>query len=296
MLWQLDPPPQIATLKNSLIDLSLINRQDVMSSILHCADISGPGKTWDIHEMWTLSLMQEFFAQVNQLLCKVIIYVRITLESLAVNVVGQSYNSVRVEPKITKIIQSSRNTNRFWILNRNVRPDLKNDIWLQGDRERELELPISPLCDRHSTNIPESQVGFITYITTPAFAALGNTLDAILREKHEQEFLEASTPWVKNRRSSAVTQMTPIEESPAYHPLVNRTASKLVPNISSGENVANDSSYLYKPIERVWEKNFQDNLNRWKDRLKKKSDWFRAFACCNIVFCINIGIDNWKKF
>ena len=66
--------------------------------------------------------------------------------------------------------------------------------------------------------------------------------------------------------------MTPIEESPAYHPLVNRTASKLVPNISSGENVANDSSYLYKPIERVWEKNFQDNLNRWKDRLKKKSD------------------------
>ena len=56
---------QVATLKNSLIDLSLIDRQDVMNSILHCSDISGPGKMWNIHETWTLLLMQEFFAQVS---------------------------------------------------------------------------------------------------------------------------------------------------------------------------------------------------------------------------------------
>ena len=144
----------------------------------------------------------------------------------------------------------------------------------QGDKERELDLPISPLCDRNSTNIPESQVGFITYITTPAFTALGNTIDAILREKEEQEFLEVSTPWVKTRRgsrSSAVTQMTPIEENSAYP---SRTSStlKLRAQRSQTGTVGGSPSFFYRPIKRVWDKHFQSNLERWKEKLEEATD------------------------
>ena len=32
-------------------------------------------------------------------------------------------------------------------------------LLLQGDRESELGLPISPLCDRHNTLVAESQIG-----------------------------------------------------------------------------------------------------------------------------------------
>ena len=38
--------------------------------------------------------------------------------------------------------------------------------------EREMELDISPLCDRNTINIPQSQIGFITYIIEPTFALL----------------------------------------------------------------------------------------------------------------------------
>ena len=63
----------------------------VLSLFLHMADISHPGKKWEIHEKWTSRLIEEFF--------------------------------------------------------------------MQGDKEKELNLPCSPLCDRNTTAIPESQVG-----------------------------------------------------------------------------------------------------------------------------------------
>jgi len=33
---------------------------------------------------------------------------------------------------------------------------------LQGDKEAEMELPVSPLCDRKNTMISESQIGFVS--------------------------------------------------------------------------------------------------------------------------------------
>ncbi len=63
----------------------------ILSLFLHMADISHPGKPWDLHKDWTSRLIEEFFRQ--------------------------------------------------------------------GDREKELGLPCSPLCDRNATLIPESQIG-----------------------------------------------------------------------------------------------------------------------------------------
>merc|ERR1712083_1088547 len=47
-----------------------------------------------------------------------------------------------------------------------------SEFFAQGDEESQLGLPISPLCDRHNTNIGESQTGFIEFIVQPTFEAM----------------------------------------------------------------------------------------------------------------------------
>lgn len=41
------------------------------------------------------------------------------------------------------------------------------EFFQQGDKEREMGLDISPMCDRHNATIEKSQVGFIDYIVHP---------------------------------------------------------------------------------------------------------------------------------
>uniref|UniRef100_A0ABD2WCI9 Phosphodiesterase n=1 Tax=Trichogramma kaykai TaxID=54128 RepID=A0ABD2WCI9_9HYME len=44
---------------------------------------------------------------------------------------------------------------------------LMEEFFQQGDKERELNMDISPMCDRHNATIEKSQVGFIDYIVHP---------------------------------------------------------------------------------------------------------------------------------
>ena len=41
------------------------------------------------------------------------------------------------------------------------------EFWLQGDKEKEMKLPVSFMCDRNTTKIPDSQLGFIDGIVMP---------------------------------------------------------------------------------------------------------------------------------
>lgn len=43
------------------------------------------------------------------------------------------------------------------------------EFFAQGDAEEKYGLPISPLCDRKTINIPDSQAGFIEFIVRPSF-------------------------------------------------------------------------------------------------------------------------------
>lgn len=50
------------------------------------------------------------------------------------------------------------------------------EFFRQGDQERQLGLSISPLCDRRTKNIGESQVGFYDFIVLPLYQALNEHL------------------------------------------------------------------------------------------------------------------------
>jgi len=42
-----------------------------------------------------------------------------------------------------------------------------NEFWQQGDREKELNLPVSFLCDRKTTTLPNAQLGFMDGLVGP---------------------------------------------------------------------------------------------------------------------------------
>eukprot|EP00804_Cyclotella_cryptica_P005602 CCRYP_003068-RB/>CCRYP_003068-RB protein AED:0.07 eAED:0.07 QI:485/1/1/1/0.5/0.66/3/427/793 len=54
-----------------------------------------------------------------------------------------------------------------------------DEFFLQGDKEAIEGMPISPLCDRSTTNPADGQVGFITYVVKPAFLLLQQCLPGI---------------------------------------------------------------------------------------------------------------------
>ena len=51
---------------------------------------------------------------------------------------------------------------------------LSEEFWRQGDLEKQKNLPISFLCDRENTNVPQSQKGFLTGFILPTFECLSN--------------------------------------------------------------------------------------------------------------------------
>jgi hypothetical protein len=52
------------------------------------------------------------------------------------------------------------------------------EFFRQGDCEKELGLPLSPLCDRTTTAISTAEIGFIKFIMQPTFELLGQLLPA----------------------------------------------------------------------------------------------------------------------
>jgi hypothetical protein len=56
---------------------------------------------------------------------------------------------------------------------------LSEEFWKQGDLEKEHKLPISFLCDRENTNVPQSQVGFISGFILSTYECLGNIFPSL---------------------------------------------------------------------------------------------------------------------
>lgn len=49
---------------------------------------------------------------------------------------------------------------------------LKQELFMQGDEEKRLSMPVSPLCDRDTVKFASSQVSFIQYVVQPCFELL----------------------------------------------------------------------------------------------------------------------------
>ncbi|XP_041631641.1 dual specificity calcium/calmodulin-dependent 3',5'-cyclic nucleotide phosphodiesterase 1 isoform X3 [Drosophila kikkawai] len=178
---------QLLTIQEATID-----KQKVLSLVLHCCDISHPAKQWGVHQRWTMLLLEEFFRQ--------------------------------------------------------------------GDLEKELGLPFSPLCDRNNTLVAESQICFIDFIVEPSMGVMSDMLEYIL------------------------APIAPISKGkPAT--LVEHEASPLATTSSTeaktGEFLARKSGMVNNPtkftIHKPWLSCLVENKKIWKEQAVKDAE-ARALA------------------
>mmetsp|Transcript_14325 Transcript_14325/g.22812 ORF Transcript_14325/g.22812 Transcript_14325/m.22812 type:complete len:488 (-) Transcript_14325:42-1505(-) len=74
------------------------------------------------------------------------------------------------------------------------------EFFIQGDKEKDKGLPISPLCDRTTTPVAESQVGFIQYVVLPAYQALARVLPTA--DLHVVQLRQNSAYWESRKDES----------------------------------------------------------------------------------------------
>uniref|UniRef100_G3PSX4 Phosphodiesterase n=1 Tax=Gasterosteus aculeatus aculeatus TaxID=481459 RepID=G3PSX4_GASAC len=64
-----------------------------------------------------------------------------------------------------------------WDLHHRWTTSLLEEFFRQGDKEAELGLPFSPLCDRKPTMVAQSQIGFIDFMVEPTFTVLTEMME-----------------------------------------------------------------------------------------------------------------------
>jgi hypothetical protein len=57
-----------------------------------------------------------------------------------------------------------------------------DEFFIQGDTEKTMGLPVSHLCDRDTTSLPESQIGFIQFIVQPTFELMESLIPTFATE------------------------------------------------------------------------------------------------------------------
>ncbi|XP_011405148.2 PREDICTED: calcium/calmodulin-dependent 3',5'-cyclic nucleotide phosphodiesterase 1B-like isoform X2 [Amphimedon queenslandica] len=81
-----------------------------------------------------------------------------------------------------------------WAMHHQWTERIQEEFFRQGDKEQELGLLCSPLCDRATTVVPESQKGFIDFIIRPSFEVLGDLL-AFTFDKRDIHNTEGFRVW-----------------------------------------------------------------------------------------------------
>mmetsp|Transcript_125429 Transcript_125429/g.196478 ORF Transcript_125429/g.196478 Transcript_125429/m.196478 type:complete len:142 (+) Transcript_125429:3-428(+) len=59
---------------------------------------------------------------------------------------------------------------------------IEEEFFLQGDKERELGLPISPMMDRSGGKLVKSQEGFINFLVAPLLSQMGLLIPGLKEE------------------------------------------------------------------------------------------------------------------
>ncbi|XP_053311916.1 dual specificity calcium/calmodulin-dependent 3',5'-cyclic nucleotide phosphodiesterase 1B isoform X2 [Spea bombifrons] len=119
---------------------------------------------------------------------------------------------------------------------------LMEEFFRQGDKEVEMGLPFSPLCDRKATLVAQSQIGFIEFIVDPTFSVLTDVAEKIVLPLVE----EGS----KNKPNAPVNQSS----SQWRQPSIDEQAEL-------GDINADLNSF-----RTAWTKYIQENKQKWKER------------------------------
>ncbi|XP_016149337.1 calcium/calmodulin-dependent 3',5'-cyclic nucleotide phosphodiesterase 1A-like [Sinocyclocheilus grahami] len=125
----------------------------------------------------------------------------------------------------------------------------------QGDKEAELGLPFSPLCDRKATMIAQSQIGFIDFIVEPTFSVLVDTTEKIISPLIEEAVKSGGV-----RRSSLTGR-----GSAAVVESVQRHSGRGSNDEQGGTTDYSLGGIELKRVRHLLSEIIQNNKERWKE-------------------------------
>ncbi|XP_049454926.1 dual specificity calcium/calmodulin-dependent 3',5'-cyclic nucleotide phosphodiesterase 1A isoform X1 [Epinephelus fuscoguttatus] len=147
---------------------------------------------------------------------------------------------------------------KSWDLHHRWTTSLLEEFFRQGDKESELGLPFSPLCDRKSTMVAQSQIGFIDFIVVPTFTVLTDMMERIVKPLID----EASHSGFAGFRRSSLNSISSEE--------TKRQSVK-----SSDSSTSGHSSLLtvdLKNFKALWNEEVYQNRERWKAQATKEAE------------------------
>ncbi|XP_059356515.1 dual specificity calcium/calmodulin-dependent 3',5'-cyclic nucleotide phosphodiesterase 1A-like isoform X2 [Carassius carassius] len=142
-----------------------------------------------------------------------------------------------------------------WKLHYRWTQALMEEFFRQGDKEAELGLPFSPLCDRKATMIAQSQIGFIDFIVEPTFSVLVDTTEKIISPLIEEAVKSGGV-----RRSSLTGR-----GSAAVVESVQRHSGRGSNDEQGGTTDYSLSSLDLKRVRHLLCEIIQNNKERWKE-------------------------------
>ncbi|XP_056149078.1 dual specificity calcium/calmodulin-dependent 3',5'-cyclic nucleotide phosphodiesterase 1C [Lampris incognitus] len=147
-----------------------------------------------------------------------------------------------------------------WDLHHRWTTSLLEEFFRQGDKEAELGLPFSPLCDRKSTMVAQSQIGFIDFIVVPTFTVLTDMTERIVTPLID----EASHSRLASFRRSSLNSIS--SEDDAKRGSVKSTGS-------DGNSPAQCSLLTVdlKNFKALWNEEVHQNRERWKAQADKEA-------------------------
>nr|XP_060637628.1 dual specificity calcium/calmodulin-dependent 3',5'-cyclic nucleotide phosphodiesterase 1C isoform X4 [Anolis sagrei ordinatus] len=147
---------------------------------------------------------------------------------------------------------------KAWDLHHRWTMSLLEEFFRQGDKEAELGLPFSPLCDRKSTMVPQSQIGFIDFIVEPTFTVLSDMTEKIVTPLIE----EASHSGMTGFRRSSLNSISPSE--------VKRSSVKSTGSEGSASLNCSILTVDFKCFKTTWTELVQQNREKWKAQATKE--------------------------
>ncbi|KAE9556306.1 hypothetical protein FO519_000489 [Halicephalobus sp. NKZ332] len=143
------------------------------------------------------------------------------------------------------------------------------EFFRQGDLEASMGLPYSPLCDRHTVHIAESQIGFIDFIVEPTMVVCGEMLTKMIEPLVSLPSTDSLFPPNGNNdgREGSVSgaSLSPVPD------LKSPTGTNSVRRIPI--------NYFGKlEIPNPWTRHLQENKGNWRERAIKEEQERNAKA------------------
>uniref|UniRef100_A0A3Q1K468 Phosphodiesterase n=1 Tax=Anabas testudineus TaxID=64144 RepID=A0A3Q1K468_ANATE len=160
------------------------------------------------------------------------------------------------KPKVLSLLLHTADIShpsKRWELHHRWTASLLEEFFQQGDKEAEMGLPFSPLCDRKATMVAQSQIGFIDFIVEPTFAVMTEMIEKIVTPLIE----EASRTGLAGVRRSSVNSIC---GSDGKH-------SSVKSNCSEGSCCL--TTVDFKSVKVTWHQEIHHNRELWKAKADK---------------------------